>query len=113
VIIAKIFKENFAVCNIGLIPADRRLTALSSQICDTTIEVLSDRLFDELLCYLLFVRDRKNFPIVMMEGNSFEFISTTYNDLVFVLNTLPSDYRYEVSGDVMIVDDPLPRWAIH
>lgn len=111
--VISIFKENFLVCNIALSPVERRLVLISSQVCDVSVEVVSDRLFEELLCYLLFARDRRNFPLVMMEDNKFDFVSTTYNDLVFVLNTLPNDWRHEIEGQVEVANDPLPEWMVH
>lgn len=108
-----IIKEQFPVCKIGLTPVNGSQFLFSSQICDVSVEVMSDRLFEELLCYLLFARDRRNFPLVMMEDNRFDFVSTTYNDLIFVLNTLPNDWRYEIEGEVEVVSDSLPEWVLH
>jgi hypothetical protein len=108
-----VIKEQFPICKISLNPVNSGQFVFSSQICDVSVEVSSDHLFEELLCYLLFARDRRNFPLVMMEGTRFDFVSTTYNDLVFVLNTLPSGYRHEIEGQIEIVDDFLPEWVLH
>lgn len=42
--VISIFKENFLVCNIALSPVERRLVLISSQFCDVSVEVVSDRL---------------------------------------------------------------------
>ncbi len=108
-----VVKEQFPICKIGLNPVNSGNFVFSSQVCDVSVEISSDHLFEELLCYLLFARDRRNFPLVVMEGTRFDFVSTSYNDLIFVLNNLPTNYRYEVEGQVEIADDPFPEWIIH
>jgi len=113
VIVFTVIKEQFPVCRIGLAPVDGSQLVSSSHVCDISVEALSDRLFEELLCYLLFARDRRGFPVVMVEDDKFDFVFITYNDLVFVIESLPTDYRYEVEGQVEIVDDPLPEWIVH